>query len=98
MAASPPCPSSLTFSPHTVELNAAQNNLEAGVGGGVGWSGGGAAVPRLSPSWELIQLSKCPFASIRLQQTGRKSEKLGANKKGQQQEKVHLLCKVVWRG
>lgn len=74
-AAASPHPSSLTFAPHTAELSMAQNNLGRR-------EEKKKAVPRLSPSWELIQLSKCPFASIRLHQTGRKSGKAQSKQKG----------------
>lgn len=53
---SSPLSSSLAFSTHTTELNAAENNLAK-------------STTSLSPSWELIQLSKWPFASVRLHQT-----------------------------
>lgn len=90
-ATASPCPFSLTFSPHTAELSTAQNNL----GGGVEGVGVLESVPRLSPSWELIQLSKCPFTSIRLHQIGRKSGKLTTNRKSSEKRSI---CCARWFG
>lgn len=76
MGASPPWPSSLKFATHTAELSRAQNNLQEE--GELKKK----PLPCLSPSWEMIQLSKHLFASIRLHQTGRKRDGHRANIKG----------------